>query len=97
MAEAGFDAATRVRPRPGVLCRELEGEAVLLDSTRGTYFGLNEVGTNAWRLLAGGATLEETLAALLAAFDAPRERVWPDLQALVQDLARHELVDVVAP
>jgi hypothetical protein len=55
------------------------------------------VGTRAWALLAGGATLEEILAALLADFEAPRERVWPDLQALVRELARHELVEVVAP
>lgn len=97
MAEPALAPATRVRPHPGVLFRDLDGEAVLLDAQRGTYFGLNEVGTRAWGLLAGGATLEQALAALLADFDAPRERVWPDLLALVQDLARHGLVDVVAP
>jgi Coenzyme PQQ synthesis protein D (PqqD) len=97
MAEPELAADTRFRPRDGVLFRDLDGEAVLLDSTRGTYFGLNEVGTRAWALLAGGATLAEALAALLADFEAPREQVWPDLQALVRELARHELVEVVAP
>ena len=97
MAEPELSAATRLRPRAGVLFRDLDGEAVLLDSTRGTYFGLNEVGTRAWALLAGGATLEETLSSLLADYEAPRERVWPDLLALARELTRHELVDVVAP
>jgi hypothetical protein len=97
VVEPALDPAIRVQPRSGVLFRQLEEEAVLLDTAHGTYFGLNAVGTSAWTLLAGGATLEEAVTALLAAFDAPRERVWPDLLALVRDLARHELVDVLAP
>ncbi len=97
MVEPALDPATRVLPRPGVLFRQLEEEAVLLDAARGTYFGLNAVGTSAWALLAAGATLEEAMARLLADFDAPRERVWPDLLALVRDLAHHGLVDLVAP
>ena len=85
---------TVLRRRPGVLFRDLAGEAVLLDPEAGTYFGLNEVGTRAWNLLgSAGATLAAVHAALLAEYDAPPERIWDDLLALVRALLAHRLVE----
>jgi len=90
---------TVLRHRPGVLFRDLAGEAVLLDPEAGIYFGLNEVGTRAWNLFgppeAGtGATLAAVHAALLEEYDAPPERIWDDLLALVRDLLAHRLVEI---
>jgi hypothetical protein len=86
---------TVLRHRPGVLFRDLAGEAVLLDLEAGTYFGLNEVGTRAWNLLGGGgATLAAVHAALLVEYDAPPKQVWDDLLALVRDLLAHRLVEI---
>lgn len=86
---------TRLRHRPGVLFRDLAGEAVLLDPEAGTYFGLNEVGTRAWNLFNGGtATLAAVHAALVAEYDAPPERIWDDLLGLVRELLAHRLVEV---
>ena len=85
---------TLLRHRPGVLFRDLAGEAVLLDPEAGTYFGLNEVGTRAWNLFNGGtATLAAVHAALVEEYDAPPERIWDDLVALVRDLLAHRLVE----
>ena len=42
---------TTYRPHPDVVCREIEGEAVLLHLGTGIYFGLNAVGTRIWQLL----------------------------------------------
>jgi hypothetical protein len=77
-----------------VLFRDLAGEAVLLDPEAGIYFGLNEVGTRAWNLLGPGATLEIVHAALLAEYDAPPEKIWVDLLALIRDLLAHRLVEI---
>jgi hypothetical protein len=87
---------TVLRHRPGVLFRDLAGEAVLLDPEAGIYFGLNEVGTRAWNLIGAGAgvTLAAVHAALLAEYDAPVERIWDDLLALVRDLLAHRLVEM---
>ncbi|HVR96943.1 MAG TPA: PqqD family protein [Thermoanaerobaculia bacterium] len=87
---------TRVRPRPDVLFRELGEEAVVLDPESGIYYGLNEVGTTAWKLLAGGSRLGEVKTALLAAYDAPPERIWSDLIDLIHDLSEHRLVEVLS-
>jgi hypothetical protein len=92
---------TLLRHRPGVLFRDLAGEAVLLDPEAGIYFGLNEVGTRAWNLIGGaagaGATLAAVHAALLAEYDAPPERVWDDLLALIRDLLAHHLIEPSPP
>jgi hypothetical protein len=85
---------TTLRHRPGILFRDLAGEAVLLDPDAGTYFGLNEVGTRAWNLIGGGASLGAVRAALQEEYDAPAERIWEDLLALVQDLLSHRLLDM---
>lgn len=73
-------------PSPRVRCREIGGEAVLLDLDRGTYFSLNETGTAAWAGLVAGRTLGEVHAELLARFDVEEEILWRDLEALVGDL-----------
>ena len=82
------------RPREGVLAREIGGEMVLLDVEAGTYFGLNEVGTRAWSLLAEGATLGEVVELLLAELEVDRETLETDLRGLVCDLVAQGLIDV---
>jgi hypothetical protein len=94
MSASALGPETVVLHRPGILFRDLAGEAVLLDPQAGIYFGLNEVGTRAWNLFATGAPLATVRATLLAEYDAPPERVWEDLLALVRDLYAHHLVEI---
>jgi len=93
-ATIGDDA--RLRPADKVLFRALGGEAVLLDVGAGTYFGLDEVGTRVWRLLAGGASLAAALAALEAEYDVSAERLARDVRALVEELVAARLLVVEA-
>ena len=95
MSSSGPGPDTVLQHRPGILFRDLAGEAVLLDPEAGIYFGLNEVGTRAWNLIAAdGATLAAVHAALLAEYDAPPERIWDDLLSLVRDLLAHRLLQI---
>lgn len=94
MSSPALGPDTLVRHHPGILFRDLAGEAVLLDPEAGIYFGLNEVGTRTWNLLAAGATLGAVHAALLAEYDAPPEQIWDDLLALVRDLLDHGLAEL---
>jgi hypothetical protein len=86
---------TLIRPRPEILFRELGEEAVVLDPESGIYYGLNEVGTAAWKLLAGGARLGEVRTALLEIYEAPAERVWEDLLELIRGLEENRLIEVL--
>ena len=85
-------APRRLRPAPGVLFRQLGGEAVLLDTARGAYFGLDEVGTAIWKLIAAGADLDAVLTALVAEYDAGEEQLRADLAALVDELVASGLL-----
>jgi Coenzyme PQQ synthesis protein D (PqqD) len=96
VSSPALSADTAIRQSPGILFRDLAGEAVLLDAEAGIYFGLNEVGTRAWTLFgAGGSTLGAVHTALLAEYAAPAEQIWDDLLALVRDLLAHGLAEIV--
>jgi hypothetical protein len=85
------------RPRAGVLAREVGGEMVLLDVEAGTYFGLNEVGTRVWALLAEGVSFSELEVRMLAEFEVDRPTLAADLHGLLRDLAEQGLIDVILP
>ena len=82
-----MDLATRVTIPETVLFRDLDGEAVLLDTVTGRYFGLNEVGTRMWALLQFHGEIEAVCRDLLAEYDAPEERLREDLLHFVDTLA----------
>jgi hypothetical protein len=84
--------ADRVTVPDGVMARQVGEQTVILDLASGTYFGLDEVGTHAWRLLEQGRSLEEVCAAIEAAYDAPRAEIERDLLELVAELEARNLV-----
>ncbi len=75
-----------------VVYRALEGEAVLLDLAHGTYFGLDEVGTRVWQLVAERARLESVLEAMLEEYDVDAATLERDLLALVGELTASGLL-----
>lgn len=87
---------TEVRCRSHVLFRDLGGEAVLLDRQKGTYFGLNEVGTVIWDLAKDGARLGSIHDALSERFAEDPERIWNDLVGIVSDMESHGLLEVTS-
>jgi hypothetical protein len=78
----------------GVVFRELDGEAVILNLESGRYFGLDPVGTRIWQLLNAHGTLRRTLEALEEEFDAPPEQLSADLTEFVGQLHTRGLVTV---
>lgn len=81
-----IDDSTRFRIPEEVLVEELQGEAVLLDLSSGTYFGLDPVGTRIWELIADRASVGEVRRRLLQEYQVEEERLREDLEALVRDL-----------
>jgi hypothetical protein len=77
-----------------VVTRELAGEAVLLDLASGTYFGLDEVGTRVWGLLAEHGSLDPVVAALLEEYDVEEATVRADLDRLIDALQEKGLVRI---
>lgn len=86
---------TQVRLREGVLFRELEGEAVLLETASGRYYGLDEVGTRIWRLLQEHERVEPVFSELLKEYEVGEEELRRDVLELVQKLLACRLVERV--
>jgi Coenzyme PQQ synthesis protein D (PqqD) len=66
-----------------VVFRDLAGEAVILNLTTGTYFGLDPVGTRIWQLLQSGGTIDAIMPALLQEYDVEEPALRRDVDALV--------------
>lgn len=93
MPAAAASRAPRIQVPPDVLHRELGGESVLLDLRTESYFGLDAVGTRMWRALVETASLPDALARLEGVWDVEPARLRADLERLVDELARHGLVE----
>jgi hypothetical protein len=85
----------KIARSPDVLSRVLDGEAVLLDTQGGAYFGLNVVGTRVWELIGTeGTTKRAIVAALLREFDVAADTLERDVTELVAGLEKRGLIRV---
>lgn len=84
----------RVTVPPGVMFRDLDGEAVVLEIESGRYFGLNETGTRMWLLLQEHGSLERVLRDLLIEYDVTEERLRRELLSFVDTLSSQRLLQI---
>ncbi len=80
-----------------VLVRHLQGETVLLDLRSQHYFGLDEVGTRIWQLLAEHGETGAVVAGMVEEFDVERSQLERDLAVFLSRLEAAELVTLVPP
>ena len=85
---------SRISVPEDVLFRDLSGEAVVLNLETGKYYGLDEVGTRMWALLAQHGQVEPAYRALLDEYDVTEEQLRQDVLSLVDELASHGLLQV---
>jgi hypothetical protein len=77
---------------PDVVFRDLEGEAVILDLSSGTYFGLNHVGTRIWQLISEGSDEAGIVDTIVSEYDADRATIATDVARLLNDLRARRLI-----
>ena len=82
----------RVYPDDSVICAELDGEMVLLNINSGVYFGLDEIGSDIWKLLTDGADADAIVAALLENYDVERDELQGDVAAFIRQLTAKGLL-----
>jgi len=80
------------RCNPSVVAATVGSELVLLESERGTYFGLSVVAARFWQLACQGHSLVAIHRHLCQEFDAPEEQIVADTRTLVEELIRHGLL-----
>lgn len=77
-----------------VAVADLGGDAVLLDSRSGEYYGLNEVGASIFTLAQGSGTVEQILEKVYLEFEVDRERLRADALHFLLDLHARRLIEI---
>lgn len=75
-----------------VVFRDLAGEAVILNLATGTYFGLDEVGTRIWHVLAEHGSKDKVIEVLLGEYEVEEGQLRSDVDHLIQQLSDKGLV-----
>lgn len=89
-----FTNEVSVVATPNQLSSDLAGEVIILDLSRGMYYGLDDVGALVWRSIQQPRTLASLREAVLAEYDVAPERCERDLHELLTDLAQAGLIEV---
>ena len=82
---------------PDVLGSELGSEVVMLSLRDGTYYGLEDVGAEVWRLIQAPKTIRSIVDSLVDTYDVDARRCRADVITLVIDLRARGLVEVRDP
>ena len=77
-----------------VIFRELDGEAIILSLETGMYFGLDEIGTRVWALVAASGTLRDAVEVMAGEYEVERSALERDVLELAGGLLEKGLVRV---
>jgi hypothetical protein len=92
-----LDANTVVVADPDALSSVVGEEAVILHFTAGTYFGLNDVGSRIWELVATPRSVGEICEKLVEEYDVEVDRCERAVVALLQEMIDNNLISIDAP
>ena len=88
---------TQVEISPEALFQELDGETVLLNLQSERYYGLDDVGTRMWQLLAENGDVAAAFTQLLKEYAVDAGQLEADLATLIGRLAEAGLLTITAP
>ena len=74
----------------------VDREIVILSVERGSYYGLDEIGSEIWQQLANPIRVEALCDALATNYDADRRTIERDVLVLLKGLAAEGLIQVAA-
>jgi len=77
---------------PDLVHADVDGEAVMMSISRSSYFGLNEVGTRIWGLLAAPASIEQICKCLLEEYEVDEVDCRLQVEAFLGELLRQGIV-----
>ncbi len=93
----GISLGSRVGIPETVLFRQLEDESVLLHLNKEMYYGLDDVGTRMWTVLAESESIREAFDVLAAEYDIEPDALEKDLIGLIENLINKGLLEIQKP
>lgn len=88
------DFSKRFSPKPDVLVRELDGEAVILNLGDESYYGLNESGNRMWQTLINAASIDAAAKQLLDEYEVEEQTLRADLAKFISSLLERKMVEL---
>lgn len=70
----------------------IDGEAVIINLSNGTYYSMDKVGGSIWELLAEGRSVQEIVDGVVARYEIDRERALSDVGQILAELVAEKLV-----
>ena len=77
------------------LYSDLNGEAVILSTKNGKYYGLNEVGRSIWKAIKDPTNLEEIHARVMDEYDVDKETCCHEVTSFLQTMLGEGLIEVL--
>ena len=71
---------------PEVLFQEIDGDVVLLSTTTGNYYGMNQVASRMWNLILQNGSPEAAVGVLLEEYDVDEAQLIEYISKFVQSL-----------
>jgi len=92
-AEAACIAETTTISRsPSVMAAEVDGEIVMMSIEQGSYFGLDDVGSDIWKRIEQPCSFAALVDGLAADYEADRNTIVSDVTALLTQMAEQDVV-----
>jgi hypothetical protein len=93
---APLSLTSLVKSASDLVSAPVDGEVVILSVERGSYFGLDEIGSEIWQRLETPVRVDALCDALAAQYDADRPTIERDVLVLLESLVAEGLVSVAA-
>lgn len=75
---------------------KVAGETVILNHSKGAYYGLDEVGVLVWDTLEKGPqTIDSLCEAVISEYDVDPDTCKSDIDGLLKDLISERLVEII--
>jgi len=69
-------------------------EVVMMDIQKGTYIGMNAVGSNIWNMLSQTLTVKDIVMSLTAVYDINKEQCEIETIAYLQQMLQQEMLTI---
>lgn len=88
-----IDLNNKIQRKQTLLDTEINDETVLMDVQKGEYYGLDDIASAVWQLLAQPTTAAQIITTLIQRYDGEAEIIRRDTLALLQNMAERDLLD----
>jgi hypothetical protein len=90
-----FPAQALIAANPELMTAPLgTEEVVILHLKTGRYYGLSSVGAEVWKLLQTPRRVSDIVDAIVTAYDVEAAQCEADVQVLLDDMAREQLIAI---